>query len=267
VLLPITDVTTLNVVLKLPCMETSGRVAELERPQEVVGLFEVGADGDNLVDQILNADNTVLAEVVFNEGVIAEGNTLAVDLAVSALVDELTDRLEVRRTIGNERLDDFQHLRGRASKLDKDTVVDLEKTEKLQDLAWLGSKLVDTLDADHKDKLRLRSDMEGAFLLGNPRKTDVLTLGIAILLHVLLSTLEDDGTLLLGRLLLFISLGGTLLAGLLLALPLLEESLRDHDMVVGRHGTVGQISFTKRTNFKMDVEGSARRDLTHRFSR
>ena len=42
--------------------ESSSWVAELEWPQEVGSLLEVGSNGVNLVDQILHADDTVLAE-------------------------------------------------------------------------------------------------------------------------------------------------------------------------------------------------------------
>ena len=35
--------------------------AQLERPEEVGRLLEVGADGEDLVDQILHTDDVVLA--------------------------------------------------------------------------------------------------------------------------------------------------------------------------------------------------------------
>jgi hypothetical protein len=53
------------------------------------------------------------------------------------------------------------------------------------------------LDADQEDELALSGDVEGAILLGSASKADLLTLTIAVLLDVLLSTLEDDTTLLL----------------------------------------------------------------------
>lgn len=53
------------------------------------------------------------------------------------------------------------------------------------------------LDTDDKDQLVLGRDVEGTILLGQTLKTDLLTLLIAVLLNVLLSTLEDDTTLLL----------------------------------------------------------------------
>lgn len=53
------------------------------------------------------------------------------------------------------------------------------------------------LDTDNEDKLVLSWDVVGTILLGETSKTDLLALGIAVLLDVLLSTLEDDTTLLL----------------------------------------------------------------------
>ena len=60
VVLPVTKVTTLDEVLELAGTEATSGVAELEGPQEVAGLLEVGANGVDLVDQVLHADNAVL---------------------------------------------------------------------------------------------------------------------------------------------------------------------------------------------------------------
>ena len=144
-LLPVTKVTALNEVLELASVETTVRVAELEGPQEVGGLLEVGANGVDLVDEILNADDAVLAKVLLNDGVVGKSNALLVDLAVTALVDELLDALEVGVTVSNPGLDDLDHLSSRLGDTDEDTVVDLEETEELEDLAGLGGHLVDTV--------------------------------------------------------------------------------------------------------------------------
>ena len=53
------------------------------------------------------------------------------------------------------------------------------------------------LDTDNKDNLGLGGDEESTLLLGLARETDLLTLSIAVLLHVLLGTLEDGIALLL----------------------------------------------------------------------
>lgn len=71
----------------------------LERPEEVGGGLEVGADGEDLVDEVLNADDAVLAEHLLNLGVLADGDALAVDLGIAALVDELLDGLQVGEAV------------------------------------------------------------------------------------------------------------------------------------------------------------------------
>jgi len=215
VLLTVAKITTLNEVLELARTETAVGVAELEGPQEIGGLLEVGANSEDLVDEILNTDDAVLAEVLLDDGVVGEGDALAVDLAVAALVDELTDALEVGIAIGNPRLDDLDHLSGSLGHLDEDTIVDLTETQELKDLARLRRDLVDTmkmsaavlrksqnsdclpLDADNEDKLSLSRDVERALLFGDPGKADFLALLLTVLLHVFLSTLEDDLALLL----------------------------------------------------------------------
>jgi hypothetical protein len=218
--------------------ETTSWVGELERPEEVGSLLEVGSDGEDLVDQILNADDTVLAEVGLNKSVIGKSNTLLGDLSISTLVNELADGLEVGVSVGNPWLDNLQHLKGGLGHANEDTIVDLEKTEELKDLARLWCNLVDTLDTDNEDQLLLGWDVEGTLLLGQAVETDLLTLLVTVLLDVLLSTLEDDTTLLLLGLLSLLEIGGALLSGLLLGLALLEKSLRDENLVDGWDGTI-----------------------------
>lgn len=246
-LLAVAKVTTLNEVLELAGTEATSGVAELERPEEVGGLLEVGADSVDLVDKILNADNAVLSKGLLNNGVVGESDTLLVDLAVSTLVDELLDRLQVRVAVGDPGLDNLEHLGGGLGNLDEDTVVDLEETEELKNLAGLGGHLVDTLDTDDKDQLGFSGDVGRVVGLGGTMKADLLTLSIAILLNVLLSTLKDDATLLLVGSLLLLDGGSALGAGLLLRLALLEKSLRDQDLVVGRDTTIRLVRSPKTT--------------------
>jgi len=125
--------------------ESSSWVAELEWPQEVGSLLEVGADGEDLVDQILHADDTILAEATLNDGVVGKSNALLLDLSVSALVDEFTNGLQVGVTVGDPWLDDLEHLKSSLGHAYEDTIVDLEETEELEDLAGLWCDLVDTI--------------------------------------------------------------------------------------------------------------------------
>jgi hypothetical protein len=143
-LLSVTKVTTLDEVLELPWAETTSGRGQLEGPEEVAGLLEVGANSVDLVDEVLDADNAELAEVLLDELVVSDGKALLIDLSVTALVDELTDGLQVGVTVCDERLDDLQHLGGGLGEPDENTIVDLEKTEELEGLALLGVDLVDT---------------------------------------------------------------------------------------------------------------------------
>lgn len=113
------------------------------------------------MDQVLNAENVVFAKVLLDDLVVGEGNTLLVDLAVSALVDQFTDGLEVgltseaslasvpkivanRLPVCDVGLNKSEHLLGSAGGLDEHTIVDLEEAEELQDFSGFWCDLVDT---------------------------------------------------------------------------------------------------------------------------
>jgi hypothetical protein len=182
---------------ELALVEATSWVRQLEGPEEVAGLLEVGADSEDLVDQILHADNAKLAQVVLNQLIVGERDALLVDLAVSTLVHEFAHGLEVGVTVRDVWVDDCEHLLCGLGEANEDTIVDLEETEELEDLAGLGGDLVDTLDTENEDKLVLVWDVERTVLLAQASESDLLTLGIAVLLDVGLGALEDDTTLLL----------------------------------------------------------------------
>lgn len=184
-------------MLELASTESTSGVGQLEGPEEVVGLLEVGANGVDLVDQVLHADNAELAEVLLNDLVVGQGSALLVDLSVTTLVQKLADGLQVGVTVGNVGVDNGQHLLSSLGETDEGARVDLEQTQKLEDLAGLGGNLVDTLDTDNEDQLGLILNVEATLLAGNAVEADLLTLSGAVLLDVGLGTLEDDTTLLL----------------------------------------------------------------------
>ncbi len=187
----VTGVAALSVVGELLALEATVGVRKLEGPEEVGDSLEVGAAGGDLVNNVLDREDAVLAEVLLDDLVVVDGETLAVDLGVTTLVDEVTDGLEVGGTVGDVGLNKLEHLRGGLGQADKDTVVDLEKTEELQNLAGLGGDVVDTTETDNKDNFRLAGNVEVTLGLGGTAETDLLTLSSAVLLGVLLGTLED----------------------------------------------------------------------------
>ena len=53
---------------------------QLEGPQEVGGVLEVGADGEDLVDEVLHADDAHLAELGLDDVVGGDGGTVSINL-------------------------------------------------------------------------------------------------------------------------------------------------------------------------------------------
>ena len=88
--LPAAKVTTFDKVVGLLPPSTGGGV-QLEGPQKVGGVLEVGTDSDDLVDEILNADDAELAKLLLNDVVGGDGCPVAVLLDESPLVDQLSD--------------------------------------------------------------------------------------------------------------------------------------------------------------------------------
>ena len=93
--------------------------------------------------QILHANDAEFAQILFDNLVVGERDTLLVDLSVAALVDEIADALHARIAVRDIGFDDFEHFGSSFGEFDKDAVVDLEETEELHDLAGFRSHLVD----------------------------------------------------------------------------------------------------------------------------
>ena len=87
-LLSVAESTAVMIRMSLFFKSLLGRV-KLERPEEVVCLLEMSTNGGNLVDEILSADDTVLSEFTCNDGVVRKRNSVAVNLSIASLVDEL----------------------------------------------------------------------------------------------------------------------------------------------------------------------------------
>lgn len=176
---------------------TTRWVGQLEWPQEVVGLLEVWTNGVDLVDQVLHTDNTELAESLLNDGVLAQWDSLLVDLTVTSLVHQLLDGGEGWVTVSNVWLNELQELGSGLGELDKDGSVDLQQSQQLQHFSWFRWDLVDTLDSDNEDELWLSSNVVRTSSLGLTLGSNDGTVSLVVLLLVSSSSLEDSLTLLL----------------------------------------------------------------------
>ena len=81
--------------------ETLEGAVELEGPEEVVGFLEVGAHGPDLVDEVLDAGDALLAEGLLDDGVVVEGDARAVHLTEATLVDQLAHGVARRVPVGD----------------------------------------------------------------------------------------------------------------------------------------------------------------------
>lgn len=120
-----------------------GRV-QLERPEEVVSLLEVGAERHNLVDEVFNTGNTVLSKGLLDDGVVSQGDSGAVDLAEAALVDKLSHCCLGGVAVSNVGLHSSKHVDGGLVQSHEHSVVQLPQSQQLHDLSALGVQLVDT---------------------------------------------------------------------------------------------------------------------------
>merc|ERR1719502_688487 len=185
--LTVTTLATLVETLTLLGLAALGR-AQLEWPQEVVGLTEVRADSVNLVNEVLHAVDAVLAK--------------------ATLVDQVADRLEARVTVREVRLDTGEHLGGRLGGLHEDTHVHLAKTHDLEDLLGLRVEVGETADADDEDELGLSIHIVVAGSLGLAVHAHTLGRESAVLLNILGSIVVGSSALLLAGLL-GLSVGGS----------------------------------------------------------
>jgi len=199
--------------------ESSSGGGQFEGPQKVAGLFEVGADGKDFVDQIIHSvDSALFSEGIRDDAVVREFDSLLVNLSVSSLHDEVTDSGEAGVSADNVRLDVLQHVGHGFGHLDENTLVKLVQTQEFQDLTGLRGKLVDTGDTNDKHELSLRLNEEVSCVSGIATFDNQILSGLAVLLVVLkalhLQVVADD------LVCLFPVIGGGLLLGSQLSVTL-----------------------------------------------
>jgi len=101
--LTVTSVASL-VVVNRDRLEPAPRRRQLEGPQKVVCLAKVWPHGIQLVNEVLDANNAILAEGTLDDAVVCQGDALPRHLAKPTLVHQLTHRLEVRVAIEKIRI-------------------------------------------------------------------------------------------------------------------------------------------------------------------
>jgi len=147
------------------------------------------------MNQVFNADDSLLAKRLFNDVVGREGRSAVVDLSETTLVQQFPHALHVRVSPSDLRFADTEHVDRSLVQLNKHSIVDLSETEQLQSLANLRMLLVNTTNSDDERQFGFSWNIVVALVLGLTSKTDFITFLLTVLLDVLLSTLEDFHTL------------------------------------------------------------------------
>jgi len=194
VVFAIAKITTLSKVVGL-FPPSAVWIVKFEGPQKVGSLLEVRANGDDLVDKILNANNASLAKCLLDDGIVSESNALLVDLAEATLVDQLANRLQVGVAPGNVRFGDAEHVDGGLVQLDEHGIVDLTQAEELEHLANLRVNASNTSNTDDKGQLGLSRHVKVLLGAGHSLEANDVLLHLLVLAHVLLGALEDLFTL------------------------------------------------------------------------
>jgi len=195
---------------------------ELEGPQSVGDGAEVLPGGVHLVNDILDADNIVVVELVLDLLVVADLDALAVDLEVTSLVHHCADSLQRWVSVGYVWLNHAEHVLHGLVELHKDSVEDLAETEQLEDLLLLWGDFGNTTDAGNDGNLGLRLAVEVPVCLRLAAEGNKFPLCRAVLTGVLQA---PDVCLLLQRF--FVRLRGG--DGLLEVLGLLDLESRSLD--------------------------------------
>ena len=110
---------------------------ELDWPDEVVCFLEGWANSPDFVDEGLDVRDSLGAKSTFDDTVVSKRNSGSVHLSVTTLVDQTADIITRWVTVGDVWLDCSDHVDGGTIEADKDSVVDLTKTEELHDLLAL----------------------------------------------------------------------------------------------------------------------------------
>ena len=117
---------------------------QLEWPKEVVSLLEGWSNSPDLVDEILNAADTLLSKDTRDDAVVSQRDSGAVDLSVATLVDKSANAITRWVSIGDEWLNSSDHVDSGTVEANEHSVVDLSESEKLHDLLAFWAQFVDT---------------------------------------------------------------------------------------------------------------------------
>jgi len=115
----------------------------------VVGLLEVGSNGGNFVDQVLDGGDVVFAQLFGDDLVALNGDSLSVDSGISSLVDQFLDGSSGGVSESDVGEDLLEHVLSGFIDTDEGGVMDLSQSEQTEDLGNIRVEFIDTSDSDN----------------------------------------------------------------------------------------------------------------------
>jgi hypothetical protein len=120
--------TSVKIAVSLLLDSSSWRV-ESEWEEEVVDFLELRTKVIDLIDDVLDASDTMLSKTLFNDFVLNERDSLSVEFSKSSLVDKILDGALGWESIGNIWLDLSEHVHRSLIILNEYSISDLGKSE------------------------------------------------------------------------------------------------------------------------------------------
>jgi len=120
--------TSVKIAVSLLLDSSSWRV-ESEWEEEVVDFLELRTKVIDLIDDVLDASDTMLSKTLFNDFVLNERDSLSVEFSKSSLVDKILDGALRWESIGNIWLDLSEHVHRSLIILNEYSISDLGKSE------------------------------------------------------------------------------------------------------------------------------------------
>ena len=177
-------------MVRLFTPSTSRRI-QLERPKEVGSELEARSDSEQFVNQILRTNYVVLLELRLDDFVASNWDSLTVNFRISPLVNQLSNRLKVRVAPSDVGFANTQHVDGGLIKSYEYPIVNLAKSEQLEDLSYFRRNSVNTSNAHNESQLGFSGNVVISAVSGLSGETDLVPFLKPILLHVLLGSFED----------------------------------------------------------------------------
>jgi len=123
--------------------------SQLEGPKEMVGFLEVGTDGGDFVDQIFDGGDVVFSQLVRNDLVALNGDSLSINSGITSFVDKFLDGSSggISKSDVGENL--LKHVLSGFIDTDEGSVMDLSQSEQSEDLSNIWVEFIDTSDSDN----------------------------------------------------------------------------------------------------------------------